>query len=181
MSFFGYTRRGIVGYIANNWTHKWERIILHHTFKPTIAQFNERPDGAYWMRVIDRYHRLKGWAGIGYHFVITPDGLIYIGRDLNTSGAHTRGQNSKAIGVCLLGNFDEETPTEPQWSSMKFLLCWLHHRFTIPISELRFHNEFATKTCPGSRLDLHAIRAVIAATMATAVTRYNEILKEGKR
>jgi len=132
------------------------------------------------MNVMDRYHRIKGWKGIGYHFVVMPDGLIFIGRSLNEIGAHTFSQNEKAIGVCLLGNFDEENVSEPQWVTMKFLLAFLLHRFNLQPNDIYFHRQFADKTCPGMRLELGDIRQVVTKTLLDAWKRYEEILKEGK-
>jgi hypothetical protein len=43
--------------------------------------------------VIDRWHKARGWKGIGYHFVILLDGKIETGRMINKCGAHTKGYN----------------------------------------------------------------------------------------
>ena len=178
--WFGWTRRGIVRYLAQPHWREWQEIILHHTWKPTVADFGRNPNGGYWMSVIDRFHRMKGWKKIGYHFVVMPDGLIFVGRSLNEAGAHTVGHNKKAIGVCLLGNFDEEGIPEEQWASMKYLIAFLMHRFHLHPTDLYFHRQFAQKTCPGSKLDLGTIRTVIATTLPDAEQRYEEILKEGQ-
>ena len=50
--------------------------------------------------VIDKWHKNKGWKGIGYHFVVLIDGTIEVGRKINQCGAHTRGYNCKSWGVC---------------------------------------------------------------------------------
>lgn len=176
--FPAWTRRGIVRYIAREWKRPWRRIIVHHTYKPTIANFNEHPDGSYWCKVIDRFHKSKGWKGIGYHFVIAPDGLIYIGRDLNTPGAHTAGQNHVAIGVCLLGNFDDEEMTTEQRISLKYLLAFLLHRFNLGSDDIFFHRNFANKTCPGIKLNLATIRQQVEATLPNAIGRYTQILQD---
>tara|TARA_R110001606_G_scaffold347973_1_gene497428 strand:- start:7486 stop:7965 length:480 start_codon:yes stop_codon:yes gene_type:complete len=53
---------------------------------------------------IRRWHvEENGWSDIGYHYVITPDGMLHDGRPVSKSGAHTRGQNSNSIGICLVG------------------------------------------------------------------------------
>lgn len=175
--FPAWTRRGIVRYIARDWWRPWKRIIVHHTYKPTVADFNKRPDGSYWCKVIDRFHRLKGWNGIGYHFIIAPDGLIYVGRDLNTPGAHTIGQNHIAIGVCALGNFDEEEMPTEQQVSLKYLLAFLLHRFNLRPDAIFFHRNFAEKTCPGMKLDLTILRRQIAETLPNAIERFVQLLK----
>jgi N-acetyl-anhydromuramyl-L-alanine amidase AmpD len=69
--------------------------------------------------MIDKWHRDRGWAGIGYHFVIGNDskieglsfydGRIEMGRPINKSGAHVRGHNSTSIGICLIGKPGEFT------------------------------------------------------------------------
>jgi len=72
-------------------------------------------------KVIDEWHKERGWSGIGYHFVIgngypsynswrykkkqnNYDGLIEIGRPIDRMGAHAKGDNAHSIGVCLIGN-----------------------------------------------------------------------------
>lgn len=65
---------------------------------------------------IDRWHKERGWDGVGYHYVITngrrtsksaykseEDGVIQSGRKLATPGAHVRGHNKHSVGICLIG------------------------------------------------------------------------------
>ncbi|MFQ5589758.1 MAG: peptidoglycan-binding protein, partial [Phycisphaerae bacterium] len=52
---------------------RWTTIVIHHSATET--------GGA---SLFDRFHRKRGWDGLGYHFVIgngtdTPDGLIEVG------------------------------------------------------------------------------------------------------
>jgi N-acetylmuramoyl-L-alanine amidase len=181
-TFVGYTRRGIVTYL-NSFREGdtpivgWSEIVVHHTFAPTVKNFMEKPDANFWLTAIDNFHRARGWNGIGYHFVITPDGLIYIGRKLNQVGAHTVGHNATGIGVCLLGNFDEEEPTAEQWISLKYLLAWLCYVFNIPVERIYFHRQFAPKTCPGKKMDLDKVRKAVRETKPLAVTIWHQIIK----
>lgn len=89
---------------------------------------------------IDSWHRQKGWAKIGYHFVIlngqiSPnrhiaffDGVIETGRpcDLDNVispdevGAHTLGYNQNSIGICLIGL--PGRVTDAQMRSLKCLI-----------------------------------------------------------
>ena len=57
---------------------------------------------------IDRWHRERGFDGIGYHYVIRLDGQIEKGRDVALPGAHCRGWNVRSIGVCYIGGLDAE-------------------------------------------------------------------------
>jgi len=180
MSWSYFTRKNSVFYIANELWLGWKEVILHHTWRPTISDFLKFPDGSHWMDGIDGYHRSKGWNGIGYHFVVMPDGLIYVGRRLDTRGAHTVGHNYKAIGVCALGNFDEEELEGEQLSSVKYLLAFLLHRFSIPTDNLYFHRDFANKTCPGLKLDLNHVRNVISEISEEAKQIYETMLRSRK-
>jgi N-acetylmuramoyl-L-alanine amidase len=55
---------------------------------------------------IDRMHRNRGFAKIGYHYVIRLDGEIEVGRGLEEIGAHVQGHNARSIGICLVGGLD---------------------------------------------------------------------------
>ena len=93
----------------------------------------------------------RGWSDIGYHYVIELDGTIGQGRDLDVSGAHTKGQNARSIGVCYVGGCDEDmnpkdTLFDEQLDSMESLLKGLMDKY--PNAKLAGHNEFAAKACP---------------------------------
>lgn len=63
---------------------------------------------------IDRWHRAKGWSGIGYHYVILRDGTVEIGRPIDRIGAHVRGHNTGSVGICLIGGYNADgLPTGP--------------------------------------------------------------------
>ena len=44
---------------------------------------------------IDRWHRERGFNGIGYHYVIRLDGKLEKGRDVTLAGAHCKGWNER--------------------------------------------------------------------------------------
>lgn len=100
---------------------------------------------------IDKWHKQKGWNGIGYHYVIDLDGTIERGRDENVSGAHTVGHNAHSIGIVYIGGLDKNgkakdtrTPEQKEalWSLLRELLC------KYPKATIHGHNEFAKKDCP---------------------------------
>lgn len=78
---------------------------------------------------IDNAHKAR-WSDfksslgyfVGYTFVITKDGKVTQTRKIGEEGAHTIGYNSNSVGICLVGNFLVETPTEAQKTSLKTLL-----------------------------------------------------------
>lgn len=63
---------------------------------------------------IDKWHKERGFRGIGYNYVIDLDGTIEIGRPLTMDGAHcnTAGlsglsYNKHSIGICYVGGLDK--------------------------------------------------------------------------
>ena len=100
---------------------------------------------------IDRWHRQRGFNGIGYHFVIRLDGSIHAGRPKNKIGAHCKGHNAHSIGICYVGGLStdgkpKDTRTAAQKASLRALVEQLQEEF--PLATVHGHNEFAAKACP---------------------------------
>lgn len=55
---------------------------------------------------IDKWHRERGFAMIGYNYVIDLDGKVEKGRPLTMTGAHCKGWNDRSIGICYIGGLD---------------------------------------------------------------------------
>lgn len=104
-------------------------------------------------REIQRMHlKDKGYADIGYHFVIDGQGAIYEGRPINVRGAHVGGFNTGSVGVCLMGNFETESPTRAQLNSLMELGALLRDGYGI--THLAGHHDFRNQNtvCPGKHL-----------------------------
>lgn len=76
---------------------------------------------------IDRWHRDRGFDGIGYHFVVRLDSTIETGCLLPLAGAHTTGHNKNTIGICYIGGLDEDgkakdTRTDEQKKALRWLI-----------------------------------------------------------
>lgn len=101
---------------------------------------------------IDRWHRARGFNGIGYHYVVRLDGRVEPGRAESRQGAHCLGHNAHSIGVCYIGGLaaDGKTPadtrTTAQKASLSRLIRMLRERY--PGVEVHGHREFAAKACP---------------------------------
>jgi len=135
--------------------------------------------------VIDRWHRERGWSGIGYHYVIInnlhddlDDGTVQVGRAGNRQGAHVKGINGRSLGICCVGHGDQKAHTKAQRRSLVGLLSELmdaHPNVTVDrvIGHREVNNlveegvigaQFRTsKTCPGNKVDMDEIREELRA------------------
>ncbi|MEN6463427.1 MAG: N-acetylmuramoyl-L-alanine amidase [Syntrophomonas sp.] len=117
-------------------------IVLHHSASLDVGAAE-----------IHRWHLERGWAGIGYHFVIRADGSIERGRLLETIGAHTGpGVNGYSIGICLVGNFMTAAPTDSQIRALLELIGWLKNYYIVHSGsalDVKLHREVAATECPG--------------------------------
>jgi N-acetylmuramoyl-L-alanine amidase len=125
------------------------------------------------VRIVDQWHRQRGWKGIGYHYVILNgrpfkdvryidflDGQIQPGHAFNDDaifqdyevGTHVAGRNASSLGVCLIGTTEF---TDPQLLSARRLLLTLAKRFQLQIKDILGHYEDpdANKTCPNIPMD----------------------------
>ena len=122
---------------------KIDKIIIHCSATPEGKPFT--------VADIDRWHRDRGWQGIGYHYVVYLDGSIYKGRSEEIIGAHCSGQNAHSIGICYIGGLDasgkaKDTRTPAQRKALHELVSDLKTRY--PAATVHGHNEFANKDCP---------------------------------
>lgn len=133
----------------------------------------------------DRYNttieRIRGWHinerkwnDIGYHKVITGDGVVHQGRPDTVIGAGAEGWNEDSLHVCVTGNFDKDAmePSHPQYKALTQVLATLAKRHNIPVAEIIGHRDVYTrlgqpqaKSCPGKTLYalLPALREAVAA------------------
>lgn len=100
---------------------------------------------------IRAWHLQRGFATIGYHYVIYADGSIHLGRPLSRIGAHCKGQNARSVGICYIGGLDangnpKDTRTPAQRRALLQLLRSLRREW--PKATIHGHNEFAAKACP---------------------------------
>ncbi len=65
---------------------------------------------------------LKRFPAIGFHYLITKEGVIIQTRDHKFEGDHTKDQNSKKIAICFLDDFNKHKPNKAMLSAYKKLL-----------------------------------------------------------
>ena len=102
---------------------------------------------------IDRWHRERGWDGIGYHRVIDLDGIIEKGRDVSKPGAHCKGHNSDSIGICYIGGLDKNgNPADTRTAAQKESLLEIikHYKKLYPNAKVVGHRDMPNvhKACP---------------------------------
>jgi hypothetical protein len=102
---------------VTNFSH----VVVHHA-----AGFGYTPLSA--VHDIWELHALtQGWGDIGYNWLIDANGTIYQGRAWNGSneqviGAHMCGCNANKVGICLLGNLEQNQATPAQYNSLVALI-----------------------------------------------------------
>jgi len=109
---------------------------------------------------IRREHRAQGWSDIGYHYVVTLDGKVHEGRNVDIAGAHAEGYNAKSVGVVYVGGVEnrpgveykrlkaKDTRTQAQRYAIRQLLCDLRKLY--PYARIIGHRDVDKKgkECP---------------------------------
>lgn len=138
-----------------------QKITVHHdamkwTGQHTYAKAVDR------LRRIRKYHVDKEWADIGYHFAIDGRGHVWQCRQARYQGAHVGGKNEFNIGILVMGNFEEQLPTENQKKSLAYTLKKFNGWW--PKAKILGHKEQAPTECPGKNLmpTLKNIRSALA-------------------
>jgi len=145
---------------------QWTAIVVHHSASSggNASIFNE-------------WHKNgKKWDGIGYDFVIgngsqSGDGEVEVTfRWLEQkTGAHCGGTpgnwaNIDAVGICLVGNFNQTSPTFRQMQSLSKLVKFLQSRYRISKSRVYGHGTTpgAHKTdCPGRNFSMSKLKSML--------------------
>lgn len=138
---------------------RWSHIVIHHSGSDIDT-----------LRSINKFHlEERKWDGIGYHFIIgngvkTKDGKVeetFRYRELK-DGAHALTPdlfyNKHAIGICMIGNFNESRPTEKQLISLQKLIMALKSNFNILNKNILVHKEVTATECPGKNFPTEILR-----------------------
>lgn len=120
-----------------------DRFIVHHGASKTPTTAAEELAT---LRSYDNYHASKGWGGIGYNLAVGPaTGNVYEARGLNRVGAHATGQNTRSVGVVVLGN-DPLTAKAKEGLRKAYRLSNSWAGKTLAPSG---HRDHASTNCPG--------------------------------
>lgn len=111
---------------------------------------------------IASYHvNTKEWPGIGYHFLIPPDGEIMQTNAIDIQSYHAGSysapgdENEWSIGVCFGGDFRQgAAPTEYQLSVGRSLIAQLRRDLDSHVNVIPHkHMPGASTVCPGDNPD----------------------------
>lgn len=123
-----------------------------------IVHCSATPEGKdYTVKDIDRWHRQRGFDGIGYHYVVYRDGSIHAGRPEERVGAHCKGHNANSIGVCYIGGMTadgkqpKDTRTEAQKKALRELLTTLKHKY--PKAKICGHRDLSPDLNHNGKVD----------------------------
>lgn len=127
-------------------TYPMRTLYVHHSVTtPTARPFEDA-------RTLER---LGLGGSTSYTFSVHPSGTLMEGRPIEQIGAHTYGQNSVSLAVCVIGNYDELVhPTKESIDSIR----WLRDAYLIPRGYLtpdcqtRGHRDAVATACPGRNL-----------------------------
>jgi len=137
---------------------QWRYIVIHHS----ASNYGNAA-------TFDQAHRDRGWDELGYHFVINNghggrDGKVEVGPRWSKQkhGAHCGGTpgntyNEVGIGICLVGDFSEEMPSDDQQQALESLVTYLAWKYNIPSHRIITHKDApgSNTDCPGGELHAH--------------------------
>ena len=130
---------------------KW--ITIHHEGAPVTRSEISRSETAQLLDRLRSYHvQARGWADIGYHYIIDPAGRVWEGRPASLRGAHVRDHNENNLGVMLLGNFELQSPSQAQLETLPRLVRKLRWDHGVPERAMKSHREWVATACPGKHL-----------------------------
>ena len=158
----------------DNWYNKkieaykgWKYIVIHHSATQSGS-----------INAFHKYHTKQGYGGIAYHFVIGNGSGMKDGEVQKTfrwqqqiSGTHVSVNawhyNIFGIGICLVGNLENNAATRAQIKALQALIMDLKKTYQIKNENIIGHKHVLyddasgkkEKTiCPGKRMDMKKLK-----------------------
>lgn len=141
-----------------------QRVIVHHTVRPTATQWRGRRS----MEALVRYYTSLGWDSGPHLFIChgAPDPLqngIWQLTSMAERGIHAGICNYGSIGVEVVGFYDA-APWPPLLEALVVdtLASFLNWR-SLPTARIAGHRDCKSpKSCPGAAINLPTVRALVA-------------------
>lgn len=139
----------------------WVGILVHHSAG--------RDTPAAEVETYRRQHRAQGWRDVGYHALVEEvgDELLFVaGRPLHWEGSHCPGKNRTHLGVCFVGNFSLEPPSDRMLGLAAQHLAGWCAQFGIHPEAIQPHRAFRATECPGDLFPMDRLRTLVRAYLA---------------
>ncbi len=158
---------GTAGLGAAFWKTRWRYIVIHHS----AGSFGD-------IELLQRVHQERQPGdpidAIPYHYVVGNGNGLGVGeiasdwrRSLDLWGAHVSSRNTArnffGIGICVIGNLEEETMPDAQFQALVDLTRRLMKRYDIPLRKIHGHGMIdgeATK-CPGRNFPMDELKRAL--------------------
>ena len=133
---------------ANRYVQRPMSQIRHLVIHRTDAAPNATPAEIAEFQVTDPRHQ---WPGIGFHFIVAADGIIYQTNRLDVACYHVAHYNATALGIALAGRTSDAL-TSAHMEGTASLLAWLMHELRLPVESIIGHCELPNQEsdCPGA-------------------------------
>jgi len=144
--------------IPDSRKHRPNWITIHHA---GVLWTNDR-DPAEFVRAMQSWGKRRPqlekpprdtyWPDLPYHFLVAPDGRIFEGRPIEYEPeSNTKYPVAGNIGVEMMGDFNQQRPTEAQLEACVRLTAWLMQQHKIDSAHVRTHRDAAPgqTSCPG--------------------------------
>lgn len=134
-----------------SWTRPLSQVnylAIHHTAGPET----QTPE-----QIANFHIQSNGWGGIGYHFLVDRNGVVYYVGDISTARANVANLNDAVIGICLIGSFMAgREPSDQQLSSVRVLCDFFINNYPALTNlnswdQVKGHKELPGQStaCPG--------------------------------
>ena len=134
-----------------------EQIVVHHSAgnsQETVESVNRYHIGP--NHVCD-----SGCPGVLYTLMVDRKGVLYPLHDFEVITYHIQDQNTKSLGICVLGNFEQEEPSAVQLKALQRGISYVQQRLgrKIPVTTHGTTCTACNTDCPGTNLERKIIYA----------------------
>jgi len=151
------------------WPNRWKYIVIHHS----AGNYGN-------IEFLQKVHRERQHKdpidAIPYHYVIGNGNGMKMGevasdwrKENNIWGAHVSGRNSdrnfRGLGICLIGNFEENKVPEAQYQALLGLTKHLIVEHSVSLKNLSGHGLTPGETtlCPGKHFPMARLMQDVSA------------------
>lgn len=150
----------LIKWLKDNLKRFVTEVHLHHCWKPDKSSYlNSNDKNALIQKIFYYDTKVKGNTDFSYHLLITPDGRIWLNRDINSPPSSIKGRNGTEqfgpISVAILGNFDvgKDKLEGVQKERLIVLLDVLMKMYHINDEKLIFLSDSSPRTSPGNTIN----------------------------